>query len=262
MTPEERDTLLTAKNEKAKAHARELRVKSAADAHALLLSRLSEPCFRALYIAVARLFANELVGQEALMRKAEALPGGEERNRIAREVSLVGKWAPTPGASHDRVTNISTAIAILLHHGGAMSSLSRPIVTSNAVSTEDANVLPRSINAGCSHLYALLLVCPNCLWPRADGAISRTNMSPLSVCTSTASTSSSMTRSDSRPTWTAWQRARRGFRGDISPARAACQGPRAAQLRIQGRQTIKAIASICASRAHRKARGASHRCPI
>jgi len=114
---------------------------SAADAHALLLSRLSEPRFRALYIAVARLFANELVGQTALMRKAESLPGGGERNRIAREVSLVGKWAPTPGALHDRVTNISTAIAILLYHGGAMSSLSRPIVTSIAVSTEDAYVL-------------------------------------------------------------------------------------------------------------------------
>jgi hypothetical protein len=141
MTPEERDALLMAKNEKAKAHARECRVKSAADAHALLLSRLSEPRFRALYIAVARLFANELVVQAALMRKAEGLPGGEERNRIVREVSLVGKWAPTPGASHDRVTNISTAIAILLHHGGAMSSLSRPIVTSNGVSTEDAHVL-------------------------------------------------------------------------------------------------------------------------
>jgi len=39
------------------------------------------------------------------------------------------------------VTNISTVIAILLHHGRAMSSLSRPIVTSNAVSTEDAHVL-------------------------------------------------------------------------------------------------------------------------
>jgi len=141
MTPEERDALLAAKNEKAKSHARELRVKSAADAHALLLSRLSESRFRALYIAVASLFANEPVGQAALMRNAEALPGGEERNQSLREVSLVGKWAPTPGPSHDRVTNISTAIAILLHHGGAMSSLSRPIVTSNAVSTEDAHVL-------------------------------------------------------------------------------------------------------------------------
>ena len=141
MTPEERDALLAAKNEKAKAQARELRVKSAADAHARLLSRLSDPRFRALYIAVARLFANELVGQAALMREAEALPDGEERKRISRKVSLVGKWAPTPGASHDRVTSISTAIAILLHHGGAMSSLSRPIVTSNAVSTEGAHVL-------------------------------------------------------------------------------------------------------------------------
>jgi len=91
MTPEERDALLAAKNEKAKSHVRELRVKSAADAHTLLLSRLSEPHFRAVYIAVARLFANELVGQTARMREAEALPGGEERNPIPREVSLVGK---------------------------------------------------------------------------------------------------------------------------------------------------------------------------
>jgi hypothetical protein len=140
-TPEEVDALLAAKNQKAKALARDLRVKFAAEAHTLLLSKLSDPRFRALYIAVARLFADELVGQTALMRRAEALSDGEERKRILREVSLVGKWAPTPGASHDRVTSISTAIAILLHHRGAMSSLSRPVVTSDAVAADDVLVL-------------------------------------------------------------------------------------------------------------------------
>ncbi len=142
-TPEERNALLAAKNQKAKTMARDRRVKRAADAHASILAALSRPRFRALYIAVARLFTAELVGQAALMRKAEALSDGkeEERSRILRDVSLVGKWAPTPGASHDKVTNISTAIAILLHHGNAMSSLSRPINTSAAVSAEDAHVL-------------------------------------------------------------------------------------------------------------------------
>jgi Domain of unknown function (DUF2828) len=140
-TPEEVDALLAAKNQKAKTLARDRRAKFAADAHTLLLSKLSEPRFRALYIAVARLFSDKLVGQAALMRRAEALSDGEERKRILREVSLVGKWAPTPGASHDRVTNISTAIAILLHHRGAMSSVSRPIVISDAVATDDAHVL-------------------------------------------------------------------------------------------------------------------------
>ncbi len=140
-TPEEFDAVLATKNQEAKALARDRRVKVAAEAHALLVSRLSEPRYRALYVTVARLFADELVGQAALMRRAEALPDGEERKRILREVSLVVKWAPTPGASHDRVTNISTALAILLHHRGAMSSLSRPVVTSDVVSAEDAHVL-------------------------------------------------------------------------------------------------------------------------
>jgi hypothetical protein len=142
-TSEEHNALLTAKNQKAKTMARDRRVKHAGDAHASILAALPTARFRALYIAVARLFAAELVGQAALMRRAETLSDGqeEEQNRILRDVSLVGKWAPTPGASHDRVTNISTAIAILLHHDGAMSSLSRPVNTSAAVSAEDVHVL-------------------------------------------------------------------------------------------------------------------------
>jgi hypothetical protein len=144
-TPEEHNALLASKIQEAKTTARDRRVKRAADVHASILAALSKPRFRALYIAVARLFAAELVGQAALMRRAETLSDGqeEERNRILRDVSLVGKWAPTPGSSHDRVTNISTAIAILLHHDGAMSSLSRPVNTSATavVSAEDAHVL-------------------------------------------------------------------------------------------------------------------------
>ena len=142
-TPEERNSLLAAKIQKAKTMARERRVKRAADAHASFLAALSRPRFRALYIAVARLFTTELVGQAELMRRAETLSDGqeEERIQILRDVSLVGKWAPTPGASHDRVSNISTAISILLHHDGAMSSLSRPVDTTAAVSAEDAHVL-------------------------------------------------------------------------------------------------------------------------
>ncbi len=126
--------------DQAKAIARERRVKSAADSHQLLLSKLSERRFLALYVAVARLFADELVEQVALMRKVEALTDGEERRRLLKTVTLVGKWAPTPSASHDRVTNISTAIAILLHRGGA-TSLSRPIDTSAAVPADDVHVL-------------------------------------------------------------------------------------------------------------------------
>ena len=139
--PEAIEALLAAKNQKAKALARDRRARKAANTHAILLAKLSEPQFRALYVAVARLFADGLVKQAALMRAAEILPDGQERKSVLNKVSLVGKWAPTPAASHDRVTNISTALAILLHHGGAMSSLSRSIVTSVAVPKEDVHVL-------------------------------------------------------------------------------------------------------------------------
>jgi hypothetical protein len=141
MTTEQVEALLAARNQKARAIARERRVNNAADIHQLLLSRLSERRFRALYVAVARLFSDELVKQASLMRRAEALTDGEERDRILRKVSFVGKWAPTPSASHDKVTNISTAVAILLYRGGVMSSLSRSIDTSAAVSGDDVHVL-------------------------------------------------------------------------------------------------------------------------
>ena len=141
MAAEQLGELLAARNQKARAVARERRIKNAADTHQLLLSKLSERRFRALYVAVARLFAVDLVEQAALMRRAEALAKGEERDRILKKVSFVGKWAPTPTASHDRVTNISTAIAILLHRGGVMSPLSRPIDTSAPIPRDDVHVL-------------------------------------------------------------------------------------------------------------------------
>jgi hypothetical protein len=129
MTKEQIEALLADRNQKASAAARERRIKNAADMHQLLLSRLSERRFRALYVAVARLLSDQLVMDV------------EGRERILRNLSFVGKWAPTPAASHDKVTNISTAIAILLHRNGVMSSLSRPIDTSAAVSGDDAHVL-------------------------------------------------------------------------------------------------------------------------
>jgi hypothetical protein len=141
MTTEQLEALLADRNQKASAIARERRNKNAAVAHQLLLSKLSGRRFRALYVAVARLLSEKLVEQASLMRRAEAITDSEERDRVLRMLTFVGKWAPTPSASHDRVTNISTAIAILLHRGGTMSSLSRPIDTSVAISGEDAHVL-------------------------------------------------------------------------------------------------------------------------
>ncbi|KAI0260691.1 hypothetical protein BC834DRAFT_973285 [Gloeopeniophorella convolvens] len=140
-TEEEFEALLASRNRKIKVIARERRTKLAADTHALLLAKLYEPRYRALYIVVARHFADNLAEQTELVRQAEKIPAGGERKHIFQKVSLVGKWAPTPGASHDRVTNISTALAILLRHDGAMVSLFRPVDASSEVPIDDVHVL-------------------------------------------------------------------------------------------------------------------------
>ncbi|KAK6337156.1 hypothetical protein TWF718_009940 [Orbilia javanica] len=83
-----------------------------------LCKKLSEdPKFRAFYIAVARLFADRLVSDANLQDKLEGTTGSDARSELSWQISLAGKWAPTPGLSHDRITNISTAIAQLLHFG-------------------------------------------------------------------------------------------------------------------------------------------------
>lgn len=73
--------------------------------------------FRALYIAVVRLFAQQLRKDVKILDELQTVDQKVDKDRyrtLARSISLVGKWAPTPGGSHDRVTNVSTAICQLL----------------------------------------------------------------------------------------------------------------------------------------------------
>lgn len=123
--------------------AKERRAKKFASFHELLLLRLQEPAFRALYVAVARLFTEQLVKDVATLQRAEALTDVKERKTLLRQLTFVSKWAPTPHNSHDRVTNISSAIALLLHHQGAMVGLSLPIDPSptRSLSISDTHVL-------------------------------------------------------------------------------------------------------------------------
>jgi hypothetical protein len=69
-TTEAIEVLVAAKTQKAQALARNRHARNAAGAHKFLLSKLSEPQFRTLYVAVTRLFAGKLVEQAALMREA------------------------------------------------------------------------------------------------------------------------------------------------------------------------------------------------
>ncbi|KIJ11000.1 hypothetical protein PAXINDRAFT_16090 [Paxillus involutus ATCC 200175] len=95
-----------------------------ANAHDRLTRKLLDKRYLALYVAVARLFAVHLTKDFAILEKIAALPGdtGEkERMKLMGTLSLAPKWAPTPGSSHDRVTNISSAISLLLHNAQVSS---------------------------------------------------------------------------------------------------------------------------------------------
>ncbi|GJE97339.1 hypothetical protein PsYK624_135550 [Phanerochaete sordida] len=110
--------------------------------HSMIEKGLAKPRVRALYVAVARLFAEQLVKDIQLAWRVESMPPGEEREATLRQISLAGKWAPTPGGSHDRVTNLATAIAQLIYHDPSFAhrptlSLSRDIPTS----APDAHIL-------------------------------------------------------------------------------------------------------------------------
>ena len=101
--------------QKRKVAAKKDRADKLAHNHEVLVSKLSQPKFRALYIAVARLFAQRLIKDVKILQKIRSLPSDGDRIPLMKEISLAGKWAPTPSASHDRVTKIATAISELIH---------------------------------------------------------------------------------------------------------------------------------------------------
>ncbi|KAL0580993.1 hypothetical protein V5O48_000987 [Marasmius crinis-equi] len=83
--------------------------------------------YRALYVMVARLFADRLAEDLRVLGEIQKLPKNDERIReLQYKISLAGKWAPTPGASHDKHTNISSAIVLLLHHNRAALPIDFP----------------------------------------------------------------------------------------------------------------------------------------
>jgi hypothetical protein len=104
----------------------------------------SSPEFRALYVAVARIFAKKLAEDLASLKQLDK--GGDELSKEERvalkwEIGLVGKWAPTLGGSHDQYTNIATAIAQVLKSLGEMGSMSVPSFDATgkmSLSPEDA----------------------------------------------------------------------------------------------------------------------------
>jgi len=111
-----------------------------AQSYGRLCSKLAEPKFRALFIAVARLFSDQLLKDVDILLQLKSLKPDEDRIAHLRKLSLAGKWAPSPGAAHDRVTNISTAIAELIYASQSLPAY--PSILNTSISDSDrAHVL-------------------------------------------------------------------------------------------------------------------------
>lgn len=106
--------------------AREARASAGLERYEALTSRLKDPKYRALYIAVARQFATQLCTDISLLTQSESISAHPDRLTYLRQLSLVGKWAPSAGGCHDRFTNITTAISFLLHNSRASLPIAFP----------------------------------------------------------------------------------------------------------------------------------------
>ncbi|KAK1767449.1 hypothetical protein QBC33DRAFT_491751 [Phialemonium atrogriseum] len=87
--------------------------------HAAALAAWEErPVHRALHLTVARLFAEQLRADLALLRGDDA--------RARGRISLCAKWAPSLGGFHDKHTFVASSIAEILHPEASLPDLELP----------------------------------------------------------------------------------------------------------------------------------------
>jgi len=141
-TPAARIEKSNIEGQERKVAAREARINRGSQYHKFLVSKLSQPKFRALYVAVARLFADRLVKDIKTLQEIQSLKLDGDRIALVKQISLAGKWAPTPAASHDRVTNIATAISQLIHASQVISPY--PSALDVSISLHERSVILRS----------------------------------------------------------------------------------------------------------------------
>ena len=141
-TPAARIEKSNIEGQERKVAAREARINKGSQYHKILVSKLSQPKFRALYVAVARLFADQLVKDIKTLQEIQSLKPDGDRIALVKQISLAGKWAPTPAASHDRVTNIATAISQLIHASQVISPY--PSALDASISLHERSVILRS----------------------------------------------------------------------------------------------------------------------
>ena len=129
-------------NEQQQEWAQMQHIKRAANTHAVLTKKFGENRYRALYIAVSRLFADQLIKDSEILEKLDELPKGpsEARRDLEFLLSLAPKWAPTPGGSHDRVTNIASAICLLLQDAQILRAVPIPFVADTDLAPSSQNL--------------------------------------------------------------------------------------------------------------------------
>ncbi|KAK0228560.1 hypothetical protein IW262DRAFT_1309969 [Armillaria fumosa] len=127
-------------NRESQRAAREARASAGLERYEVLTSRLKDPKYRALYIAVARQFATRLCTDISLLTQSESISSHPDRLTYLRQLSLVGKWAPSAGGCHDRFTNITTAIGFLLHN----SRKSLPITFPSSLESPTIDLLQKA----------------------------------------------------------------------------------------------------------------------
>ena len=142
-TPDSRIEQSKIEGQERKVAAKQVRADKLTHYHQVLVSKLAQPKFRALYIAVARLFAHQLVKDIKTLQKIQSLGSDGDPIALMKEISLAGKWSPTPGCSHDRVTNIATAISQLIHVSQVISS-SPSALNNTSISSHERSVILRS----------------------------------------------------------------------------------------------------------------------
>ena len=143
-TPDSRIEQSKAEGQKRKVAAKQARAIKLTHYNEVLVSKLSQPKFRALYIAIARLFAQQLVKDIKTLQKIQSLESnGNPTKALMKEISLAGKWAPSPGGSHDRVTNIATAISQLIHASKVITPTPSAL-NNTSISSHERSVILRS----------------------------------------------------------------------------------------------------------------------
>ncbi|KAF7798954.1 hypothetical protein EIP86_010183 [Pleurotus ostreatoroseus] len=156
------DVRAESKTQQQQEKSRELRVTANKSFHSTFVAKLSDKRFRALYIAVARLFADQLKVDLGVLQLLEQCSQGKEREALLRQLSLAGKWAPTPGHSHDRSTNLATTIAVLVLRD--LSVIPRPKLSApldrTDISTVDSHIVRSFYQRWILRPLRQVLQCP------------------------------------------------------------------------------------------------------